>query len=65
MAILRDTKSAAERLSLKPGTLEVWRVQGKGPRYIKIGRLVRYDDDDLQAFEEKNRFGSTSEYRGQ
>lgn len=48
---LIDTVQAAERLGgLKPNTLEGWRVQGIGPRYIKIGRLVRYSLDDLDAY---------------
>ena len=48
---LVDTIQAAERLGgLKPNTLEGWRVQGIGPRYIKIGRLVRYSLDDLDAY---------------
>ena len=51
MKQLVDTLQAAERLGgLKPNTLEGWRVQGIGPRYIKIGRLVRYSLDDLDAY---------------
>lgn len=48
---LYDTIQAAEHLGgLKPNTLEGWRVQGIGPRYIKIGRLVRYTNTDLDAY---------------
>ncbi|MFW5489115.1 MAG: helix-turn-helix transcriptional regulator [Desulfovibrio sp.] len=49
---LLTTKEAAERLGLSPGTLEVWRCLGKGPRYIKIGRRVGYDARDLEAYVE-------------
>ncbi len=46
-----STPFAAEYLGdLKPNTLEGWRVQGIGPRYLKIGRLVRYTIDDLDAY---------------
>jgi predicted DNA-binding transcriptional regulator AlpA len=48
---LLDTIRAAEYLGgLKPNTLEGWRVSGKSPRYIKIGRLVRYDVSDLDEY---------------
>ena len=37
------TPQAAKYLGdLKENTLEGWRTKGVGPRYIKIGRLVRY-----------------------
>ncbi|NDV28151.1 AlpA family transcriptional regulator [Desulfovibrio sp. JC010] len=49
---LLSTKEAAEKLGLSPGTLEVWRCLGKGPRYIKIGRRVGYDLKDLDAYVE-------------
>lgn len=29
-------------LKLKPRTIDMMRVSGKGPPYLKIGRLVRY-----------------------
>jgi len=45
-----DTAAAARYLSASPKTLAVWRCQGKGPRYRKVGRLVRYAADDLDAF---------------
>ena len=48
---LLDTTEAAEYLGgLKPNTLEGWRVQGIGPRFIKIQRLVRYRISDLDAY---------------
>lgn len=45
------TPAAAEYLgNLKPNTLEIWRTQGTGPAYKKIGRLVRYSLEDLDAY---------------
>lgn len=63
---LHDTKSAAKHLGgednpLKENTLEIWRVQGRGPRWIKIGRLVRYDEADLDAYLESQTRTSTSD----
>lgn len=57
-----STEKAAEYLGgLKPNTLENWRSRGVGPRFIKIGRLVRYSIDDLDAYLEAHSRQSTSQ----
>ena len=62
---LLDTKEAAPFIGVTPGTLENWRVQGIGPKFIKTtsGRRgkVLYDPADIEAWKEANRFQSTSE----
>lgn len=45
-----DTPEAAEFLRLSPGTLEVWRCKGRGPRFRKLGRKVFYTKEDLEEF---------------
>jgi len=55
------TPKAAEYLSVRPGTLEVWRTQGKGPRFVRLGRAVRYRCKDLDEFLERNLMAHTSE----
>jgi excisionase family DNA binding protein len=35
-------KEAARLLSLSHRTLQAWRRQGVGPKFIKFGRSVRY-----------------------
>ena len=51
-----DTRQAASYLEKRhnipatPGTLEVWRSLGRGPRYKKVARWVRYDKNDLDCF---------------
>ncbi|TYT74320.1 helix-turn-helix transcriptional regulator [Desulfobotulus mexicanus] len=42
------TAQAADFLGLKKGTLEIWRVYGKGAAFIKMGRAVRYRREDLE-----------------
>ncbi len=42
------TDEAAAWLQVAPRTLEDWRTAGAGPRFVKIGRLVRYRVSDLQ-----------------
>jgi hypothetical protein len=58
---LMTTKEAAMEMGMKPGTLEVWRVYGKGPKYLKLGRLVKYRLADLESFLESSAKQSTSE----
>ncbi|MXO71738.1 helix-turn-helix transcriptional regulator [Alteraurantiacibacter buctensis] len=58
---LLDTKGASPLVGATPGTLENWRTQGVGPKFIKCGRRVYYDPADIEAWKEANRFQSTSE----
>lgn len=46
---------------VRPRTLQRWRLEGRGPKYIKVGRLVRYPRDELDAFLVANLRQSTSE----
>jgi len=39
---LVTTEEAAEIIGSTPGTMAVWRHQGKGPKFCKIQRSVRY-----------------------
>src|SRR5512132_522177 len=41
----------AVRWRISPRTLERWRWAGDGPRFIKIGGLVRYRLVDIEGFE--------------
>lgn len=45
-----NTKQAAFYVGLSARTLEKMRVQGRGPRYRKHGRYVRYHIDDFEAW---------------
>ena len=46
--VLLKTAQAAVALDVSPRTLERYRVVGGGPRYVKVGRLVRYLPSDLE-----------------
>lgn len=48
-ALLTETQ-AAEFLHVSRRSLQAWRVRGGGPRFVKIGKLVRYRRADLLAF---------------
>lgn len=41
----------AERWSMSRESLAYLRYQGRGPRFFKAGRLVRYRLADVEAFE--------------
>lgn len=41
----------AKRWHISPRTLEQWRWLGKGPKFLKIGARVIYDEADIEAFE--------------
>lgn len=47
MAEYLDTKEAARRLSISHKSLESLRGRGKGPPFIRVGKLVRYPANRL------------------
>lgn len=40
----------AARLGTTPGVLAQWRFLGRGPKFIKAGRAVRYRASDVEAW---------------
>ena len=48
---------------VSPRTLQRWRMEGAGPLFARIGRLVRYRQSDLDAWLKANLRLSTSEQR--
>jgi predicted DNA-binding transcriptional regulator AlpA len=61
MRPLLTEQDASERLGLSVRTLQKWRLQGSGPRFIKLGAAVRYDPTDLDEYIERGRRRSTSD----
>ena len=41
----------AERWHMSPRTLEQWRWRGKGPKFLKIGARVLYDEASVIDYE--------------
>ena len=52
---LINEKQAAEMFGCTASTFRKWRLQGKGPAFCRVGRLVRYSESDLLAYLEDNR----------
>ena len=53
MTMLKDTE-AATQLGLKAITLRLWRMQKKGPVFCRLGRSIRYSEENLTKFVEEN-----------
>lgn len=62
--LLNNTQTA-DLIGVRPNTLEIWRIQGKGPIYRKVGRLVRYVEADVLAWLTAQTRASTSHQPGQ
>lgn len=58
---LYSQNDVAEQLGCSVRTLERYRASGDGPRFVKVGRLVRYRASDLDAWLGGRVRGSTSE----
>jgi excisionase family DNA binding protein len=56
LALLRPPE-VAEVTGLSVHTLAVWRTKNEGPRYVKVGRFVRYRSEDLDAWLESRAYG--------
>ena len=51
---LLTPKDLSKRWNFKEITLSIWRQQGKGVRYLKIGRRVMYRLQDIEEYEANN-----------
>jgi predicted DNA-binding transcriptional regulator AlpA len=56
-----DRSRAAEYLGLHRKTLDNWRTTGRGPRYLKLGSRVLYEQSELDAFKARCLRTSTSD----
>ena len=57
---LLDTHQAARMLSLSAGTLRKWRLTGRGPAFVRLGRAVKYRHSALESFVARRTFTSTA-----
>jgi excisionase family DNA binding protein len=54
-------REAADYLRLAKSTLDRLRTTGKGPKFAKLGRVVRYDQRDLDAWLDGHKQTSTAD----
>ena len=50
-----NEREAANALDVSVYCMSAWRARGKGPAWIRVGRLAKYLESDLQAFRESGR----------
>ena len=50
----------AVRLGVSRFTVRSWRLKGVGPRFLKMGRAVRYRPEDVQEYEQRVLVNPTS-----
>ena len=58
---LLSAREAAALLHLSERTLERFRVSGTGPKFVRLGRSIRYRLTDIEVFITTGVVGSTSE----
>lgn len=51
----------ANRWKLSPRTLERWRWNGEGPRFMKLGGRVVYRLEDIEEYEREQSRASTTD----
>lgn len=59
--LLLDERAAAAALGFQPRTLQLWRLRGGGPPFVRVSsRAVRYRVADLEAWAESKVRTSTA-----
>ena len=53
-------REVADMLGLSVATLRAWRHRGKGPRFLRLGRSVRYLPSDVGDFVRTSAVDTTS-----
>ena len=43
-------QEVSKRLNVSVGTLRRWRLEKRGPTFVKVGSLVRYRPEDLDSW---------------
>ncbi|WAL64464.1 helix-turn-helix domain-containing protein [Amycolatopsis cynarae] len=49
-ARLMSRKEVAEDIGVSPATLAQWAYQGRGPKYIRVGKFAKYRWSDVESW---------------
>ena len=58
---LLDEKKTAQMLGLSPRTLQMWRLKGEGPPFVRLGAAIRYDLEEVNRWLDDQTRKSTSD----
>jgi excisionase family DNA binding protein len=50
MQIFLNEQDVSKRLNVSVANLRRWRLEKRGPRFVKVGSLVRYRPEDLDSW---------------
>jgi predicted DNA-binding transcriptional regulator AlpA len=50
MSTLLTEEDVAQQLHVSVASLRRWRIERRGPQFIKVGSLVRYRPEELEAW---------------
>ena len=50
MSTLLTEEDVAKQLHVSVASLRRWRIERRGPQFIKVGSLVRYRPEELEAW---------------
>jgi excisionase family DNA binding protein len=50
MYSLLTEQELAKRLNVSLASIRRWRINGRGPLFLKVGALVRYRPEDVEAW---------------
>ena len=59
--VVLSENELAQHWGVSPKTLQRWRTEGRGPRYLKLSKRVVYPVAEIRTFESNALYGSTSE----
>ena len=48
MQVFLTEKDVSKQINVSLASLRRWRLEGRGPRFVKVGALVRYRPEDLE-----------------
>jgi predicted DNA-binding transcriptional regulator AlpA len=63
--VFLSDRQVSQQLGMSRQTLANWRHLGRGPRFVKAGRLIRYAMNDLLAFMEARKIGTQDQPKDQ
>ncbi len=58
---LMDETEAAKRLAVSVRTMQAWRLNGRGPKFVRLGSAVRYSESEINDFITRSTVASTSQ----